>query len=80
MENLDEKPIKIKKTADMTTYQREYARKYKLKNPEKIIQCDICNVSFKKNSKSRHLQTEKHKTHIKLNEYKKLLDMTKSEQ
>lgn len=73
MENNKKEP-KIKKTADMTTYHREYMRAHRLKNPEKDVFCDVCNITIKEYSKNRHAQTYKHKAH----EYAKLLNIDKT--
>jgi hypothetical protein len=67
----DLKSKKINKTADITSYMRDYMRKY-IKDNSDSIKCDICNGSYKTYFAKVHERSIKHKKglHIKTLENK----------
>lgn len=66
---------------DRTAYMNNYMKEYRKKNSGKYKikeRCELCDCEYRKNNKSNHLNTKKHKSNELLLEFNKLKESMKS--
>lgn len=68
--NINIKPQKIKKTANMKEYKTNYMKKYRQENPEcwkKEKTCPDCGSTYQASAKTAHIRSMKHKNAVMSN-------------
>lgn len=58
-----------------TEYMKQYNKEYYVKNKEKLladavtkVKCECCDIECSKSNMPKHIKTEKHLLHVKLNQ------------